>query len=103
MMERCPFEGCEWSTLTRYAEPGTDALAEHIDLHHERRARDQRGVAHVVPNEVWSQHRRQPLRWCVRPGGIIPRLHRREHYVLFDPGLPYYGRCLRCGDTAYFG
>lgn len=40
-------------------------------------------------------------KWCVRPGGVVYRLHRKEHFLAFDPGLPHYRRCSRCGATVY--
>lgn len=65
------------------------------------RAVPDRGFAPVVPNDEWEAYDHQPSRWCVRVGGIAPRLHRPEHFVLFDPGLPHYRRCSRCGQTIY--
>jgi len=60
-----------------------------------------RGFAPIVPNEAWRPEDHTASRWCVRPGGIVPRLHRPEHFLLFDPSLPRYRRCVRCGQTIY--
>lgn len=67
------------------------------------RAVPSKGFAPVIPNEAWEpaipDH--SPSRWCVKRGGLVPRLHRPEHFVIFDPGLPRYRRCARCGQTIY--
>jgi hypothetical protein len=60
-----------------------------------------RGFAPVVPNDAWDAEDHSMPYWCVRRGGIIPRVHRPEHFLLFDPGLPHYRRCFRCGFTVY--
>lgn len=55
----------------------------------------------VVRNDAWVPTEQTMTRWCLRPGGIVPRLHRPEHFIMFDPGLPRYRRCTRCGQTVY--
>jgi len=58
----------------------------------------------VVPNDHWDRIAPTPTEapyWCVKPGGVVPRVHRSEHFVIFDPGLPRYRRCSRCGFTVY--
>ncbi len=64
---------------------------------------DRAGAGPIVPNEAWEPVEHGAPRWCVRPGGIIPRFHRIEHFLIFDPGLPAYRRCPRCGSTVYLG
>ena len=67
------------------------------------RAVPSQGFAPVIPNEAWDvaipDHR--PTRWCVKPGGLRPRLHRPHDFLLFDPTIPRYRRCGRCGQTIY--
>lgn len=67
------------------------------------RAIPSRGFAPIVPNDAWEPDDLAPPYWCVRPGGVWPRVHRPEHFLLFDPGLSAYRRCPRCGATIYTG
>jgi hypothetical protein len=60
-----------------------------------------RGFAPVVANDEWLPEDHTASRWCIRPGGLLPRLHRPEHFLMFDPTLPRYRRCSRCGQTIY--
>lgn len=59
------------------------------------------GWAPVVPNNRHYPTPHDAPKWCLRVGGIVPRLHRTEHFLIFDPGLPHYRRCPRCGVTVY--
>ncbi len=59
------------------------------------------GFAPVVANDEWESTDPAPPRWCVPRGGLVPRLHRPEHFVMFDFALPRYRRCARCGATLY--
>jgi len=63
------------------------------------RAVPSQGFAPIVPNDAWESEDHSMPRWCVRRGGIVPRLHRPEHFLLFDLSLPSYRRCPRCGWT----
>lgn len=67
------------------------------------RAIPSHGFAPVIPNEAWEPAipSHEASRWCLRPGGVIPRFHRPEHFLIFDPTLPRYRRCSRCGQTIY--
>jgi hypothetical protein len=66
------------------------------------RAIGRSGWAPVVPNDAHYPTPHEAPRWCVVPGsGIVPRRHRPEHFLIFDPGLPHYRRCARCGATTY--
>jgi hypothetical protein len=97
----CP--ECPWFTFDRYGLAGIDALAEHLDHAHERRARDRSGVAPVRPND-WRPAagvtRIIPSIWC-RRGLMVPRRHHAGSFVIFDVSLPHYRRCVRCGQTIY--
>lgn len=55
----------------------------------------------AIPNDAHRPTDLDMPRWCVRPGGIAFRLHRPEHFLMFDPSLAHYRRCSRCGATIY--
>jgi hypothetical protein len=67
------------------------------------RAIPSHGFAPVIPNDAWESAipDHTPTRWCIRRGGLLPRLHRPEHFLIFDPTIPRYRRCARCGQTIY--
>jgi len=67
------------------------------------RAIPSEGFAPVVANEAWEPVDHSMPYWCIRRGGIWPRVHQPEHFLLFDPALPAYRRCPRCGWTVYTG
>lgn len=54
-----------------------------------------------VPNDSWRPASTRPGRWCRRSWCSIPRRHQSQDFVRFDPALPSYYRCSRCGAQAY--
>lgn len=59
------------------------------------------GDGPIVPNDEHPASSDLIPYWCFRPGGIFPRVHRPEHFLMFDRGLPTYRRCSRCGATVH--
>jgi hypothetical protein len=103
-MRRSPETG-EWEEAPVEVEP-PEPLGGGTYIGVERgpaRAIPSKGFAPVIPNDAWEpaipDH--TPSRWCIRRGGLLPRLHRPEHFLIFDPTIPRYRRCARCGQTIY--
>ncbi len=59
------------------------------------------GDGPVVPNDAHVPELDRIPYWCVRRGGVLPRVHQPEHFRMFDPALPYYLRCDRRGATVH--
>ena len=79
-------------------DPGTRIGVERGNF----RAIGRDGYAPIVSNDEHRATNHKAPRWCVVPGsGIVPRRHRPEHFLVFDPILPHYRRCPRCGATVY--